>query len=300
MLSRLDLVMVYTLPVFLFSAAPLLVDFDNVSGLAVALGILVGFAVYMVVAFMLQMVVAYTALQTHRGNSPSIGDSFAWSLQHALPWLWMITLVTLAVFGGFMLLIIPGIIASVYLLFAYYTFIDDDARGMDALERSRQLVYGDWWGVFGRLIGLGLLLILVSIPVMIVVGVIDSMVVSGAGTVAMVASIFVQSLFGGIITVMMTYGLVQLYDALKNKQKPAVGSGRTMYTVFAVLGLLPFVALAFAVPPMINAVQEAEQNGGFNLDIDIDDMAEEGQMSAQEQAELEAFLEQFEGELDSY
>lgn len=89
---------------------------------------------------------------------PALAD--AWP--KILSFFWISILVGLAVLGGFILLIIPGIIFSVWFAFAAYAFIFEDIRGIDALRRSKQLVNKRWWPVFGRVLVLWLIAVLVS------------------------------------------------------------------------------------------------------------------------------------------
>lgn len=57
------------------------------------------------------------------------------------------------------LFIIPGIIYSVFYVFAIYVFFCEGKKGMDAIRRSKNLVSGHFWPVFGRI----LFLLLVTI-----------------------------------------------------------------------------------------------------------------------------------------
>lgn len=67
-----------------------------------------------------------------------------------------------------LLLIIPGIIFSVYYSFSIYALVYEHQTGMSALRRSQQLVKNYWWSVVGRTIYLALLylaaFIFISIP----------------------------------------------------------------------------------------------------------------------------------------
>ena len=55
-----------------------------------------------------------------------------------------------------LLLIIPGIIFSIFYGFAAYVFFFEGQKGMAAIRRSVQLVKGYWWPVFGRFLVIGL------------------------------------------------------------------------------------------------------------------------------------------------
>jgi len=66
-------------------------------------------------------------------------------------YLWVSFLVGLAVGLGTLLLIIPGIIFAVWFTFSVYILVFEGQKGTQALRRSRELVKGYWWPVFGRL-----------------------------------------------------------------------------------------------------------------------------------------------------
>jgi hypothetical protein len=67
-----------------------------------------------------------------------------------------------------LLLIIPGIIYSIFYSFAVYAFFFEDKRGMTAVRRSLNLVKDYWWPVFGRFLVLGIIfwifMVLISVP----------------------------------------------------------------------------------------------------------------------------------------
>jgi len=77
-----------------------------------------------------------------------------------LPALFVSILGGLAVGGGLVLLVIPGLILSLQLTFAIYAFVLDGHRGMNALTQSWFLTRGHWWAIFGRII-LALIAVLV-------------------------------------------------------------------------------------------------------------------------------------------
>ena len=68
------------------------------------------------------------------------------------PYLGLSLLTAVLVLLWSLLLIIPGIIFSVFYTFAIYVFFCEGKRGMDALRRSRSLVSGYFWPVFGRIL----------------------------------------------------------------------------------------------------------------------------------------------------
>jgi len=68
-------------------------------------------------------------------------------------------------FLGFSLLIIPGIIISIFLSFSLYVCLDEKRKGMDAIKRSWNLVKGSWWQIFGRILLLSILMNLVFLGI---------------------------------------------------------------------------------------------------------------------------------------
>ena len=65
---------------------------------------------------------------------------------------WIMLLQALIVLAGMVLLILPGIYLSILLTFSTLMFFAYGKRGTNALQASRELVNGRWWGTFGRLL----------------------------------------------------------------------------------------------------------------------------------------------------
>lgn len=68
-----------------------------------------------------------------------------------LPAFGLSILVGLIVFGGFILLIIPGIIFSIWFALTIQARVLGNKKGLQALTYSRTLVQGNWWAVFVRI-----------------------------------------------------------------------------------------------------------------------------------------------------
>jgi hypothetical protein len=69
----------------------------------------------------------------------------------------------LVVFGGFMLLIIPGIIVSVWFSKSVYVSIVEDTSAKKSLEKSREYVRGRFWPVVGRALAVAVISMLISV-----------------------------------------------------------------------------------------------------------------------------------------
>ncbi len=81
---------------------------------------------------------------------PALVNRLSW--QVIIPVLLVALISTLAVLGGFLLLIIPGIIFSIWFVFAQTAVVLDNKRGVEALSYSRSLVTGRFWSMVRRII----------------------------------------------------------------------------------------------------------------------------------------------------
>ncbi len=88
----------------------------------------------------------------------STGQALSRGVRCALRLIAAALLYFLAMAGGLILLIIPGIILSLSLSFAFIAIVFDDESALAALKRSHRLVWGNWWRT----------LAVVSVPVVIV------------------------------------------------------------------------------------------------------------------------------------
>jgi hypothetical protein len=71
--------------------------------------------------------------------------------------LWVMILAGLIIFGGYLLLIIPGIILAIYFSFVVFVAVVEKKGGVDALWRSKEIVSGHFWRVLGITLLVGLL-----------------------------------------------------------------------------------------------------------------------------------------------
>jgi hypothetical protein len=88
------------------------------------------------------------------GSQATIGSSYSYAIKVLLPLLWTWFLQMLAIGGGFMLLIIPGIICMFWFSLSSHTVVVGGEKGFAALKRSRQLMKGN----IGTMIALGLII----------------------------------------------------------------------------------------------------------------------------------------------
>lgn len=99
---------------------------------------------------MLISMVFYTAIisrmhGTYVSREVSLGDALSMGFSCMLPLFGCVLLYGLAIVVGSMLLLIPGIILSLSLMFGPYILIIERGGVLDSLKRSHNLVWGYWW-----------------------------------------------------------------------------------------------------------------------------------------------------------
>jgi len=137
--------------------------FVGPGGAAVALGMVVGMVagkVVMVAIGMAGMVASiYLGFRCLAGFLHAVADE-GLCLKDALgrgkgmvlPLAWVGLLTGFVISGGFMLLVIPGIVFMVWFCFAQFVLVCEDSRGMDALLKSKEYIRGEWFNVALRLL----------------------------------------------------------------------------------------------------------------------------------------------------
>jgi site-specific recombinase len=87
--------------------------------------------------------------------------SMGWKYTRSLFWVTIINAVVVGV--GFLLLVVPGIIFSVWFSFSMYVLIWEDIKGVEALKRSKALVNGYWWSILWKFLGAGLIMAAINL-----------------------------------------------------------------------------------------------------------------------------------------
>jgi len=101
-------------------------------------------------------------------NNTGAVDSLKDGLKLIIPYFWIYFLLYIIISGGFLLLVIPGILFSIWFSFAIYVFIFEKKKGFNALFASKELVSGNFvkvlWRFLAFILMIGLFLFIVFIP----------------------------------------------------------------------------------------------------------------------------------------
>lgn len=135
-----------------------------------------------------------------QGVPPTLGGVLRAALALYAPLLAVLVLFALAVTGGLILLIVPGVWLSVRWYFGLQVVVVEGLRGRAALRRSGELVDGRWWRVFATLLVLGLVTALLAGVVSAAVGAAGSALLYVVVlTVAQSAALSVAALGGTLL-----------------------------------------------------------------------------------------------------
>jgi hypothetical protein len=133
-------------------------DPDTDAGVATALLFLaITVAIALIIWSLLEAAIVRAAAQAALGDPIDVEASYRWGLRRIGSVILVSILVGLAVVGGLILLVIPGLIFLVMLSVSIPALIVEGRRGSDALGRSWNLVRGNFWHVVGVLVVAGLI-----------------------------------------------------------------------------------------------------------------------------------------------
>lgn len=107
---------------------------------------------------------------------------------------WVGVLSMLVIVLGYMFLIIPGILFSVWFMYASYEVIFKQKRGVEAMKSSKALVSGRFWPVAWRLLAIAAVIIGVSIVITMALAAIDALMISLLGAEIIWVSLLLFSL----------------------------------------------------------------------------------------------------------
>ena len=154
-------------------------------------------------------------------------NSWSKALKRAVPKAWPVLVVSLltalAALGGFALLIVPGVIISVYLIFASFTAVLENKTGLVALSASYNYIKGKWWQVLSRYLFIVLLFLAANF------------IVSLIPIIGGVASIFLGP-------ILLAYFYL-VYSDLKKISSPVPESKNKFILVFIIIGSLVLLVL---------------------------------------------------------
>lgn len=194
---------------------------DRSFGLVVA-GALITALISVIISAMLQAAILRAAALATIGDPVDPQESYRFGFKRLGSVILVSVLVGLAVIGGLILLVIPGLIFLVFLSVSVPVLIVENRRGTAALSRSWALVKGHFWHAAGVIIVAGL-----------ITGIVSGIIGSIGGNVWLVRWIF--SAIGTIITAPFT-ALVSVLLYLDLRARSEALTAATLRAELAVAG----------------------------------------------------------------
>lgn len=170
---------------------------------------LVALAISVIITALLQAALLRAAAQATIGDEVDVETSYRWGLRRFGGVLLVSILVGLAVGIGFILLIVPGIIALVFFSVSVPALVVESVRGTEAMRRSWRLVSQHFWHVLG-------VIVVTAILTGIVAGVIRAIGGSSAAGSAITGAIgqILVAPYSALVTVLLYLDLRARFENL--------------------------------------------------------------------------------------
>ncbi|MCA9359849.1 hypothetical protein KC850_02300 [Candidatus Kaiserbacteria bacterium] len=268
--NRYDLVLILAIP---FASISLLEYLNTLTKGNLLFATLFGIGSFVaIVGYFLILVAILYIVSFSAEREVSFQEALVFARKNILSFFWLNIVSSLVIIGGYVLLIIPGIILSVYIIFSQFTFSIEGRRGVDALLRSRNLVKNNWWTIVKKISGVYVVLIIIFILVGAVAGLTLSSLPEGAES-KFLFDVGAQ-LLGAVMSVIGLVVGVELYRhfATSNPSKDTpIILGRKKYIGLAILGFLFSLLVVGSVGYLysINGDEYLELQNEFEVESDF-------------------------------
>ncbi len=149
--------------------------------------------------------VIYAIANAYLEKPVSVGGSYKRAFQRILPLIGTWILVGLAIMGGMLLLVVPGILAAFWFTLATQVVVIEGVGGLAAMKRSKQLMAGN----IGTVFVLGLL-----------VGLINGGITFAANFIPELhLRVVVSSILAGVVTIFASAAFVVFYFSCRCKHE---------------------------------------------------------------------------------
>ena len=159
------------------------------------------YILYIGLSVLFFITVAYLVEGIVQDRAISLADAFRHAFSRLVIFFFVEVLLVMAITAGTMLLIIPGIIVAVYLLFTTSIVALRD-QGLQAFQYSIDLVKGQWWRMFGLSLG-------VMIPIYLTIFVVNLVINEFFPGIVIASAI--GSLVTNILVVLFTIYILVLF-----------------------------------------------------------------------------------------
>ena len=164
----------------------------------------------------LQAAVMYGTAAFLNGRTASLGECFGAGLRRCLPLIGLMIVVAIAVFFGFLLLVVPGVMMAVAWVVAVPALVVERTGVFGALGRSADLTRGRRWPIFGFIV---LYFIAFSVVQQVVLGIVGSVIVAATPSAMIVRQLPVSAALGVLVAVLASAGSAAIYYELRTTRE---------------------------------------------------------------------------------
>ena len=159
--------------------------------------------------------------------------------------IWVGILSAFIVGGGYWLFLVPGIILTVWLIFAQVLVLVENEKGMKAIVKSREYTRGYFWPILGRYVLMAVVVTVVYAVLMILAGLITRPL--GGLNLAVLSSLL-GAIISALITPLAVIYLYLVYENLKQVKggSVVVTSAKKQKVWYLVVGLAGWIWLVMA------------------------------------------------------
>jgi hypothetical protein len=170
---------------------------------------------WLVGAFVLQAALTYGTVADLNGKRAGFADSLMTGLSEFLPLLGLALLAGLGIFGGYILLVVPGVMLAVAWSVIVPVRIVERLPVMDCFGRSAALTRGHRWSVFGLMVIYVIASFAISFGTGLVVGAVGALTGVGATVISLAAG----SVGRLIASVILSVGTASIYYELRSNKE---------------------------------------------------------------------------------
>jgi hypothetical protein len=185
-------------------------------------------------------------------------ESYRRGWHKILSYWWIGLLMAFITIGGFILLVVPGIIFATWFSLAVFVLIAEDLKGMNALLKSKEYVKGKFGSVFWRLFFIGVISFVISLVPIIFFSILK--IPFGSQINNLIIGLFVTPL-------VMTYSFL-VYSSLKAIKGeyvfvPTAGK-KTIFVTVGIIGFLIIPAIGILSSIVLASLNTSRYTGANN------------------------------------
>lgn len=208
----------------------------------------------LVIGFLSQL--ALLAAVTEEGQPVGgILGAYRKGVRMLIPFIWVNVLVTLANLGGYLLLLVPGLLLSIYFSLSLYVLFAENRGGLSALVTSWYYVKGYWLSVLWRFLFFGLaFLFIILVMGFVTAGPTFFSMFKAGGAVkpevplwSQIFNLFFNNLFFIPLSVIYSYGIYRALRQIKatvpvEQEEQKLKKAVIIFLIIGIIGLVFIIA----------------------------------------------------------